>query len=492
MPNFDIERMPEVFLSTDEISYAVSRAAKSGKLRKIGPKLYTTNLTDPPEQVVRRNLWHIAGEIFPGAVVVDRTAIENVPAADGSVFFAASSNRDVILPGIKLRSRKGHGHIGGDRPFIGGLYLSSPARAYLENMAPSRARKGAARRLSRAELEERLDADIRTKGEDYLKALRDEARRIAPGLGLEQAQAKMDELIGTLLGTRTAGLKSDVATARAAGRPFDPRRVDLFTTLHEELMKTDAPIRPDRSVRGEGINLPFFEAYFSNFIEGTEFEVSEAAAIVFEGRIPEQRPADAHDILGTYRVVSSREEMSRLPGEFKEFLSLLRTRHAQVMEGRPDKSPGQFKTRANQVGMTIFVAPELVEGTLGRGFEIHQAIKEPFHRAVFMMCLLSEVHPFVDGNGRVARIMMNAELIAANERRIIIPTIYRNNYLAALRALSQTQNAAPVIRMLNFAQKYTAAIDFSTYEVAESELRRTNAFMDPGIADEQGVRLMLP
>jgi len=240
------------------------------------------------------------------------------------------------------------------------------------------------------------------------------------------------------------------------------------------------------------INLPFFEAYFSNFIEGTEFEVSEAAEIVFEGRIPEQRPADAHDILGTYRVVSSKNEMSKLPETPEEFFSLMRTRHAQVMEGRPDKAPGQFKTRANQAGATLFVEPSLVEGTLKRGFEIYQAINEPFNRAAFMMFLVAEVHPFADGNGRLARIMMNAELVAADECRIIIPTIYRNNYLAALRALSQNQAAEPMIRMLNFAQKYTMSIDFSTYETAELELRQTNAFMDPGIADEEGFRLKLP
>ena len=424
--------------------------------------------------------------------MVDRTAIENVPASDGSVFLASASTRDVELPGITLRSRKGQGHIEEDRSFIGGLFISSPARAYLENMAPSRARKGVARRLSREELEKRLDADIRTRGEDYIKTLRDEARRIAPKLGLEKAQAQLDDIIGTLLGTRDAKIESDIAAARAAGRPFDPRRADLFTVLYEELMKTNAPIRRNPDVAGEDINLPFFEAYFSNFIEGTEFEVSEAAEIIFEGRIPEQRPADAHDILGTYRVVSSRNEMSRLPESFEQFVSLMRARHAQVMEGRPDKAPGQFKTRTNQAGTTVFVAPELVEGTLKRGFDIYQAIGEPFHRAAYMMFLVAEVHPFVDGNGRLARIMMNAELVAANERRIIIPTIYRNNYLAALRALSQNQAAEPVIRMLNFIQKYTAAIDFSTYETAKSELRQTNAFMDPGVADEEGVRLKLP
>jgi hypothetical protein len=39
----------------------------------------------------------------------------------------------------------------------------------------------------------------------------------------------------------------------------------------------------------DGLALPFFEAYFSNFIEGTEFAVDEAAAIIFENRIPKNR-----------------------------------------------------------------------------------------------------------------------------------------------------------------------------------------------------------
>ena len=33
----------------------------------------------------------------------------------------------------------------------------------------------------------------------------------------------------------------------------------------------------------------FFEAYFSNYIEGTTFEVAEAESIIFQGRIIEDR-----------------------------------------------------------------------------------------------------------------------------------------------------------------------------------------------------------
>lgn len=97
----------------------------------------------------------------------------------------------------------------------------------------------------------------------------------------------------------------------------------------------------------------------------------------------------------------------------------------------------------------------------------------------------------MDGNGRIARIMMNAELSAANEFRIIIPTIYRNNYLASLRALSQNR-AEPYLRTLDFAQKYTAAIDWTSYETSRLQLENTHAFMDANEADFNGIRLVMP
>src|SRR5207244_506771 len=108
----------------------------------------------------------------------------------------------------------------------------------------------------------------------------------------------------------------------------------------------------------DGVALPFFEAYFSNFIEGTEFAVDEAADIIFNGRIPEARPEDAHDMLGTWKVASDSHEMSRLPGNLHELTGLLKSRHARIMEGRSDKSPGRFKTDPNSAGSTLFVAPE--------------------------------------------------------------------------------------------------------------------------------------
>jgi len=94
----------------------------------------------------------------------------------------------------------------------------------------------------------------------------------------------------------------------------------------------------------------FFEAYFSNFIEGIEFEIKEAHEIIFEQKIPKNRTQDAFDILGTYQVISHPTEIGRIPTSFVEFENLLKNRHAILMRGCPEKLPGQYKTMMNRVG----------------------------------------------------------------------------------------------------------------------------------------------
>ena len=93
-----------------------------------------------------------------------------------------------------------------------------------------------------------------------------------------------------------------------------------------------------------------------------------------------------------------------------------------------------------------------------------------------MMFLVAEVHPFDDGNGRIARAMMNGELVAGGQRRIFIPTSYRDDYLLALRAISRRGFISPLLKMLDFAQAFSAAIDFTDLERAIEVLRECNAF----------------
>ena len=197
-------------------------------------------------------------------------------------------------------------------------------------------------------------------------------------------------------------------------------------------------------------------------------------------------------MLGTWRIVSHTREMTRTPADAAALEGLLKTRHAATMASRPDMRPGAFKLTGNRAGSTVFVAPDLVAGTLEQGFAFHRGLETPFQRAAFIMFLVAEVHPFTDGNGRTARIMMNAELVAAGEERIVIPTVYRTNYLAGLKALSRGGRPEPLIRVLDYAQRWTTTVSWRSVEETQHELDACNAFLDSTAAEEEGRRLRMP
>ena len=492
-PGISLDALPEVFVSTSAMTQLVWHAQRDGTVRKISSRVYTKNLTDEPARIVRRNLWPLVAGLVPGALIADRTAIEYRPSSDGSIFVVSDHKRDIELPGLTIRPRKGPLPLETDLPYIGNLRVSCQGRAYLDNLVPSRRRDGReSRTLRRDEMELRLDDIARRRGDAELNRIRDEARRIAPLLGREAEFAALDLLIGTLQGSRKSFLTSDRANARRGGEAFDPERIELFEALHGELLRTAPVIRqvPARTP-GARSTLDFFDAYFSNFIEGTEFEVDEAEAMVFENVIPENRPADAHDVLGTWKIIADPMEMERTPNTAEQLVELLKSRHAVLMAGRPEIYPGELKRQGNRAGGTIFVAPDQVLGTLTRGFELYRSLTPGFARAAFMKFLISEVHPFADGNGRIARIMMNAELAAAGEERIVIPTIYRGDYLTALKALSQGRNPSALVRTLDFAQRWVVSIPWENIKDTRTALERGDAFLDSLTADREGIRLKL-
>ena len=90
-----VNKFPEVFLSNTKISDQISRLNKQNKIRKLAPKLYTTNLADADDAIVHRNLWKIVGLLFPGALIADRTAIEGNQAKDGSIFIVSPKKRAI-------------------------------------------------------------------------------------------------------------------------------------------------------------------------------------------------------------------------------------------------------------------------------------------------------------------------------------------------------------------------------------------------------------
>tara|TARA_R110002049_G_scaffold307628_1_gene508682 strand:+ start:1220 stop:2698 length:1479 start_codon:yes stop_codon:yes gene_type:complete len=479
--NIPIHLQEIIYGSSDSAtSQQISKLEKEGTIRKLSNRVYTSNLVDSLEDITRRNLFSILGHLYPGALLSHRSAFEFAPTSSGQIFLTYSYTRKAQLPGITIRLLEGHAPIKGDTVFSGELYLSQQERAFLENLQSSRKPSSDSKVLTYPKIEEKLEQIIRINGEDELNKVRDKAKVISKKIGMAKEFTKLNKLISALLTTKPSSiLKSPVATARAFGIPYDQKRIATFELLFTELKQQEFQYRPEKNTTTMAYrNFAFYESYFSNYIEGTVFEVEEAKRVIATQKPLPSRNEDSHDVLGTYQIVSNQQEMKIVPSSKEELLEILKYRHKILLRARVDKNPGKFKNKNNRAGDTSFVDMELVTGTLLKSFDYYRALSHPFAKAAYMMFVISEVHPFLDGNGRIARVMMNAELTTAKQTKIIIPSVYREDYLGALRRLTRNNDPLVYIRMLNRALAFSDTLEGSDMEAMEAILKSSDAFLE--------------
>lgn len=476
----------------------IRRDHDAGKLTRVANGVYVEMSAEPIETTIQRNWYAIVGRLVADGVVTDRTGMDNQPwrdrssgraAGDAYVFVSAPRARDVLrLPGLVISIREGAGPAEGDPPYLG-TRLAGPIRKLLDNLTPSRARGGPARTVGAIEVERHLEKICSSHGEEHLNYIRDQARLLAPTIGKETEFEELNRMISTLLRTREAKMRTLEGAARAKGAPLDAECVTRLVTLANYLNSRAPYVVESRDTTpGRKVSGAFIEAYFSNFIEGTEFSVEEAVEIVFEGKIPDARPEDGHDVLGAYLQLLDLGTRPSSALSADEFLDEIQARHHEMMKARPGVLPGQFKTKPNQAGDTTFVRPDQVKGTIREGMSILRTLTDPFSRALFIHFMLSDVHPFNDGNGRLSRIMMTKELILGGRSRIVIPTVFRTDYLDALRALTRRGEPSIFVRSMEFCQKVSAACSEETTAATIETWARAYAFCE----SPRHARLMMP
>lgn len=480
MENIPIHLQEIIFASSDpNLSAQISKLVKEGKVKKIAPRLYTGKVNNKAEEIIRRNLFNILGRQYKEAILSHRSAFEFKPTENGNIFLTYKYTRNIELPGITLRILEGPGPIEGDNELFG-FHVSQQARAFLENMQVSKRSGADSKILTLDEIEEKLEKIIQINGEKEINNIRDIAKSIARQLNMQYEFEKLNKVISGLLTSHTSkGLSSQAAKARAFGVPYDIERIKLFELLFIELKQRPLIKHPDGNTTTEAFkNFAFFESYFSNYIEGTVFEVDEAKEIIETQKPLPNRNEDSHDVLGTYYIVSNRDEMNVTPQTSDHLLEILKYRHKVLLSARKEKQPGLFKDKNNFAGNTAFVDYKLVKGTLIKGYEFYKGLDHPFAKAIFIMFLVSEVHPFLDGNGRLARVMMNVELVKTGESKIIIPTVFREDYIGALRKLTRQSDPDPYIRAMARAHEFSANVYSDDRDKMENYLKSCDAFLE--------------
>lgn len=81
-------------------------------------------------------------------------------------------------------------------------------------------------------------------------------------------------------------------------------------------------------------------------------------------------------------------------------------------------------------------------------FDLLRNETEPAVRAVLGHFVFVYIHPYMDGNGRIGRFLMNAMLAAGGWKWTVIPVEKRDAYMAALESASVQQNIAPFVKFL--------------------------------------------
>jgi Fic family protein len=181
------------------------------------------------------------------------------------------------------------------------------------------------------------------------------------------------------------------------------------------------------------------EAVLSSKIEGTQATLGELLAA--EAGAAVERSSDDLREVGNY-VVALEHGISLL-AELPICVRLIRELHRKLMEGDRGQhaSPGHFRTTQNWIGKpgsTLATAtyipppPGEVEPCLAAWEKfIHESDLPPLVTIALAHYQFEAIHPFLDGNGRVGRLLITLFLI---ERKILpTPLLYLSAFFEATR-----------------------------------------------------------
>ena len=177
------------------------------------------------------------------------------------------------------------------------------------------------------------------------------------------------------------------------------------------------------------------EALLSSQIEGTQSSLSDL--LLFENQETPFVPLDDVQDVSNY-VVAMDHGLKRLAGGFPLSLRLIKEMHAKLLSrGRGSgKQPGEFRTSQNWIGGTrpgnaLFVPPppDKVLDCLGDlDYFLHDRSTFPvLVRAALAHVQFETIHPFLDGNGRIGRLLVT--LMLCEECTLREPILYLSLYL---------------------------------------------------------------
>lgn len=182
------------------------------------------------------------------------------------------------------------------------------------------------------------------------------------------------------------------------------------------------------------------EALLSAQIEGTQSSLSDL--LLFEGNESPSVSIDDVEEVSNY-VAAMNYGLQRLKDGFPLSNRLIREIHATLLAGGcgADKLPGEFRASQNWIGGTrpgnaMYVPPPdtQIQDLMGalESF-LHKPVEEVpvLVKAALVHVQFESIHPFLDGNGRLGRLLVT--LLLVNDGALTEPLLYLSLYLKTHR-----------------------------------------------------------
>jgi Fic family protein len=218
---------------------------------------------------------------------------------------------------------------------------------------------------------------------------------------------------------------------------IDPELQDLLDTANQSLGRLDGSTfllpDPDQFL----YSYIRKEAVLSSQIEGTQSSLSDL--LLFEHDIAPGVPIE--DVRETSNYISAMTHgLARMKGGFPLSLRLIREVHGLLLEqGRgAERAPGEFRRSQNWIGGTRpgnarYVPPPHAEVMAAMGALEKFLHNDPEPTPILVKAALAHaqfetIHPFLDGNGRVGRLLVTL-LLCEDERVLSRPLLYLSLYL---------------------------------------------------------------
>jgi len=191
--------------------------------------------------------------------------------------------------------------------------------------------------------------------------------------------------------------------------------------------------------------------YSSNAIEGNTLTESETRVVLEDGLTIGGKPLRDHlEAVGHSEAFNMVYELSQSSSiDEQSILDIHRLFYHRI----DNQNAGRYRTKPVIITGTTYTPPppSKVAAAMQEFVSQIPGQKETLHPVVFAGWLhirLANIHPFIDGNGRAARLLMNLALMQAGYPITIIPPVVRGDYISALQASNRGEKE-PFINLLS-------------------------------------------